>query len=92
MQIYRHGVCKLRKGRGPFEIGFHLIFAVPSFSDGKFHQLLLGDQDLQLIDEGVLYMCMGQAILLKAFKDLNLCVYSSPKIERQICCVDPLGN
>ena len=78
-------VCKLRSGRRPLEIGFHLILAVPSFSNGKFHQLLLGDQDLQLIHECVLYMCMGQAVWSKVFKDPNMWAFIT-KIERQMCC------
>ena len=57
MLSYDH-ICKLRSGRRPLEISFHLILAVPPFSDGKFHQLLLGDHDLQLIHEHLLYMCV----------------------------------
>ena len=83
-------VCKLRSGRRPLEIGFHLILAVPSFSNGKFHQLLLGDQDLQLIHECVLYMCMGQAVWSKVFKDPNMWAFITKNWKTNVLCMSIL--
>ena len=85
-------VCKLRSGRRPLEIGFHLILAVPSFSNGKFHQLLLGDQDLQLIHECVLYMCMASCMVKSFQRSKHVSIHHQKLKDKCVVHVDPLGN